>query len=75
MLPAMLLHIAVRLLCRDNYLTAKTDRFLVVSKESMMTPQAGLGGIRTGTAEARFKQTVTDFVLFDLPELHSRAIF
>ena len=50
MLPAMLLHIAVRLLCRDNYLTAKTDRFLMVSKESIMTPQGGLGGIWTGAA-------------------------
>ena len=30
----VLINIAVRLLCRDNYLTAKTDRFLVVSKES-----------------------------------------
>ena len=42
----MLLHIAVRLLCRDNYLTAKTDRFLVGFKKSILTPQGGLGGCR-----------------------------
>ena len=30
----------------QNYLTAKTDRFLVGSKESMMTPQGGLGRCR-----------------------------
>ena len=30
------------------YLTAFADRFLVVSKESIMTPQGGLGGIRGG---------------------------
>ena len=30
----------------DFYLTAKTDRFLVVSKEQQMTPQGGLGSIR-----------------------------
>ena len=28
------------------YLTAKTDRFLMVSKESILTPQGGLGGSR-----------------------------
>ena len=28
------------------YLTAFADRFLVVSKESIMTPQGGLGGCR-----------------------------
>ena len=30
------------------YITALADRFLVVSKESIMTPQGGLGGIRGG---------------------------
>ena len=60
MLPYMLLHIAVRLLCRVNqhnmtmciciYLTAKTDRFLMGSKKSILTPQGGLGGSRQGTA-------------------------
>ena len=34
MLADMLLHMAVRLLCRDNYLTAFADRFLVVSREA-----------------------------------------
>ena len=29
------------------YLTAKTDRFLMVLKESILTPQGCLGGIRT----------------------------
>eukprot|EP00959_Pyramimonas_sp_CCMP1952_P019014 401705-Pyramimonas_sp.AAC.1 len=28
------------------YLAAKTDRFLVGSKESILTPQVGLGGCR-----------------------------
>ena len=46
MLADMLINIAVRLLCRDNYLTAKTDRFLVGVKESILTPQGGLGGTR-----------------------------
>ena len=30
----------------DDYLTAFADRFLVVSKESIMTPQGGRGGSR-----------------------------
>eukprot|EP00959_Pyramimonas_sp_CCMP1952_P393017 8235242-Pyramimonas_sp.AAC.1 len=30
-----------------SYLAARTDRFLVGSKESILTPQGGLGGIRT----------------------------
>ncbi|CAK0825784.1 unnamed protein product [Prorocentrum cordatum] len=35
------------------YLAAKTGRFLVVSKESSMTPQGGLGSCRTGAAGIR----------------------
>eukprot|EP00959_Pyramimonas_sp_CCMP1952_P253620 5298849-Pyramimonas_sp.AAC.1 len=64
------------------YLTANTGRFLVGSKESISTPQAGPGRMR-GAADraeadegrARFKQTVTHFVVFESPELHSRATF
>ena len=33
------------------YLTAKTDRFLMVSKEQQMTPQGGLGRCRGGCRE------------------------
>ena len=50
----VLINIAVRLLCRDNYLTAKTDRFLVVSKESIFTLQGGLGGCR-GSPDANLR--------------------
>ena len=57
------------------YLTAFADRFLVVSKESIMTPQGGLGGIRGESGGAHYKQTVTHFVVFEFPELHSRATF
>ena len=98
----MLLHMAVRLLCRDNlggmcfYLTAFADRFLVGSKESIMTPQGGRGGIRefagspprtSGSAQIawdilekspgdiRPEPTVGHFVVFEFPELHSRATF
>ena len=35
-----------------GYLTAKTVRFLVGSKESILTPQGGLGGIRGESGEA-----------------------
>ena len=33
------------------YLTARTDRFLMVLKESILTPQGGLGGIRTESGQ------------------------
>ena len=61
------------------YLTAFADRFLVVSKESIMTPQGGLGGCRglpPGTAGGT--QIAWDILaksLLALPELHSRATF
>ena len=57
------------------YLTAKTDRFLVGSKESILTPQGGLGGIRGGAAGACPEPTVGHFVFFVFPERNSRATF
>ena len=85
------------------YLTAFADRFLVGSKESIMTPQGGLGGIRgfrrrlpaapksLGTSSQNRswrcqnsipglhfgcpEPTVGHFVVFEFPELHSRATF
>ena len=78
------------------YLTAFADRFLVGSKESIMTPQGGRGGIRefagspprtSGSAQIawdilekspgdiRPEPTVGHFVVFEFPELHSRATF
>ena len=82
------------------YLTAKTDRFLVVSKESIMTPKGDLGGTRTGqpgrdpgskqlhTSWSSSSQNsipghdfecpepnVGHFVVFEFPEVHSRATF
>ena len=55
------------------YLTAFADRILVRFKKSIMTPQGGPGGIRGDAGGPRLNQTVTHFVVFEFPELHSWA--
>ena len=78
MLPNMFLHMAVRLLCGDNYLTACADRFLVGLKKGMTSGLSRGVWAAAGQEPGRepggeIAWDILEKVLLMLPELHSRA--